>query len=129
MNSAEQELIKKIQEEEDNLDEESVPKLEQMKQQLKEIRENKMQGILIRSGANIIENGEKPTKFFCNLETNNYTSKTINFLEQENGVLITNQEETLKETAKYYENLYTSKDRNPWDIDLDTHMLNTTNPK
>ena len=43
MNSAEQELIKKIQEEEDNLEEEPVPKLEQMKQQLKEIRENKMQ--------------------------------------------------------------------------------------
>ena len=63
-NSAEQELIKKIQEEEDNLEEGSVPKLEQMKQQLKEIRENKMQGILIRSRANIIENGEKPTKFF-----------------------------------------------------------------
>ena len=46
--------------------------------------------------------------FFCNLETNNYTSKTINVLEQENGVLITNQEEILKEKAKYYENLYTS---------------------
>ena len=129
INSAEQELIKKIQEEEDNLEEESVPKLEKMKQQLKEIRDNKMQGILIRSRANIIENGEKPTKFFCNLETNNYTSKTINVLEQENGVLITNQEEILKETAKYYENLYTSKDHNLWDIDLDTHMLNTTIPK
>ena len=103
MNSAEQVLIKTIQEEEDNLEEESVPKLEQMKQQLKEIRENKMQGILIRSRAHIIENGEKPTKFFCNLETNNYTSKTINVLEQENGVLITNQENFLKETAKYYE--------------------------
>ena len=64
MNSAEQELIKKIQEEEDNFEEGSVPKLEQMKQQLKKIRENKMQGILIRSRANIIENGEKPTKFF-----------------------------------------------------------------
>ena len=64
MNSAEQELIKKIQEEEDNLEEGSVSKLEQMKQQLKEIRENKMQGILIGSRANIIENGEKPTKFF-----------------------------------------------------------------
>ena len=43
MNRAEQELIKKIQEEEDNLENESVPKLEQMKQQLKEICENKMQ--------------------------------------------------------------------------------------
>ena len=49
MNSAEQELIRKIQEEEDNLEEESVSKLEQIKQQLKKIRENKMQGILIRS--------------------------------------------------------------------------------
>ena len=46
-------------------------------------------------------------------------------MKQENGVLITNQDEILKETAKYYENLYTSKDHNLWDIDLDMHMLNT----
>ena len=60
------------------------------------------------------------------METNNYTSKSINVLELENGVLITNQEESFKEMAKYYEHLYTSKDYNLWDIDLDTHMLNTT---
>ena len=31
---------------------------------LKEMHENKMQGILIRSRANIFGDGEKPTKFF-----------------------------------------------------------------
>ena len=64
------------------------------------------------------------------METNNYTSKTINVLEQENGILITNQEEILKETAKYYENLYTSKGNNLGDILIWIHiMLDTTIPK
>ena len=42
-----------------------------------------MKGYLIRSRANDIENGKKKKKkkkkkFFCNLETNNFTSKVIN---------------------------------------------------
>ena len=44
-----------------------------------------MQGYLVRSRANIIENGEKPSQYFCNLESHNYSSKIINVIEQENG--------------------------------------------
>ena len=96
INNAEQELIKKIQEVEDNLEEESIPKLEPIKKQLNEISGNNLQGILIRSRANIVVNGEKQTKFYCNLETYNYTSKTINCPEQENGVLNFSQQIKLK---------------------------------
>ena len=33
-----------------------------------------MQGFLVRARAKIIEDDEKPTNFFCNLEKHNYTS-------------------------------------------------------
>ena len=46
-----------------------------------------MHGHLIRSRAKIIEEDEKPTKYFCNLETHNYANKIIpkikkNLMEQ-----------------------------------------------
>ena len=74
--------------------EENIPKVEKLKQELNNLREDKMQGYLVRSRANIIENGEKPSQYFCNLESHNYSSKIINVIEQENGEHITNQKET-----------------------------------
>ena len=76
--------------------EESIPELEDSKQQLYTLREEKMQGYLVRSRANIIENGEKPSQYFCNLESHNCSSKIINVIEQENGEHITNQKDFFK---------------------------------
>ena len=69
-----------------------------------------MQGILVRARAKIIEDDEKPTKFFCNLEKHNYTSKIIPKLETNNGKIVTDQHEILNETKIFYEDLYASKD-------------------
>ena len=71
-----------------------------------------MQGFLVRSRANIIENGEKPSQYFCSLESHNYTSKIIHVIETERGQTIINQKEILKETSNYYETLYSSKENN-----------------
>ena len=60
---------------------------------------------MIRSRAQYIDQSEKPTKYFCALEKHNYVSKIICNLEQENGNKITDQEEILKETKKFYENV------------------------
>lgn len=128
-NKEEEELLKKIQTLEDNLVAEDFPKLEKLKNDLYNLRENKMQGILVRSRANIIENGEKPSQYFCNLESNHYTSKVMNVLEHENGEIITNQRDILTETGKYYENLYSSNEHNLNDVDLLMHMQNTDIPK
>lgn len=128
-NEKEKELIKNIQDLEDKLVEENVPKLEELKQELCNLREEKMQGILVRSRANIIENGEKPSKFFCNLESHNFTSKVINVIEKENGETITNQKEILCEARNYYENLYSSKENSLTNIDLNIYMQNSNSPK
>ena len=67
-NTQEKELLKTIQNLENNLADETVPDLEKLKRDLCNLREEKMQGTLIRSRANVIENGEKTSQFFCNLE-------------------------------------------------------------
>ena len=128
-NKEETELVKKIQTIDDNLVEENIPNLEKLKQELCNLREEKLQGFLVCSRANIIENGEKPSQYFCSLESNNYTSKIINVIEKENGEMITNQKEILNETCKYYENLYASKENSQNDIDLNVHMQNINIPK
>lgn len=47
------------------------------KKELESIRKEKLLGHMIRSRARWIEEGEKPSKYFCNLESRNYLNKTI----------------------------------------------------
>lgn len=39
---------------------------------LENIRKEKMIGLMIRGKARLVEEGEKPTRYFCNLENRNY---------------------------------------------------------
>ena len=55
INKDETESVKKIQTLEDNLVEENIPNLEKLKQELCNLREEKMQGFLVHSRANIID--------------------------------------------------------------------------
>ena len=84
-----------------------------------------MHGILVRSRAKIIKDDEKPTNFFCNLKKHNFTSKIIPMLEKNDGKIITDQVEILNETKQFYEDLYSSKDSQLSDIDLND-LLDTT---
>ena len=128
-NIHEQKLIKEIQGLEDNLTENNIPSLEKLKLELCKLREENMKGFLVRSRANNIENGEKPSQFFCNLETNNFTNKVINVIEKDNGEIITDQKQILIETCKYYETLYASKESVLNDIDLNDHIQDMPVPK
>ena len=57
---------------ENNLKENNMKNLENLKIQLNDIRQEKLKGHIIRSIAKHIDKGEKPTKYFCGLEQ--YTS-------------------------------------------------------
>jgi hypothetical protein len=48
-------------------------------------RQQKIEGILLRSRANWHENGEKCSEYFCKLEKKNFIKKTITELIDENG--------------------------------------------
>ena len=83
------------------------------KLQLEIIRKEEMRGITLRSKVKWIEEGEKPSKYFCALEKKNFVNKTIPKVQRENGCMITNQQDILQETKLYYENLYRSKSQIP----------------
>ena len=84
-----------------------------------------MQGILIRSRTQIIEDDEKPSNCFCNLKKHNYNSKIIPKLERKDGKVITDQSEIFSDAKMFYEDLYSKKDNNLTDIHLDSLFLNT----
>ena len=50
--------------------------------------------------------GRKTNAIFCSLESRNFVNKTIPKVQQENGNVITTQEEILKEVQHFYSNLY-----------------------
>ena len=51
--------------------------------ELEEIREYKLKGSLIRARWQQLSEGEKPSKFFLNLENRNFVSKHIRELKKE----------------------------------------------
>ena len=55
-----------------------ITEKEKLKQNLEILRENKLNGSLIRSKAKIYESMGKPSTLFCNLEKRNYTKKLVN---------------------------------------------------
>ena len=88
-------------------------------EKLEMIRKNKLIGALIRSRANWIENGEKPTKYFCNLENRHFISKRMNILIDRTGKEINKDEDIIEETKLFYENLYTCKEHELNNINIE----------
>lgn len=84
---------------------------------------------MIRSRARWIEEGEKPSKYFCNLESRNYLNKTIKKNELEGTGTIYEHTEILDEVKIYYETLYKSADSSLVNINLEEMFLNSNNPK
>lgn len=65
---------------------------------------------MVRARVRWAEEGEKPTKYFCNLESRNHINKTIFKVTKDNGDTINKQEEILKEVKNFYSNLYKTQD-------------------
>ena len=69
-----------------------------------------MRSSYVRSRAQWISEGEKPTKYFCALEHRNFIEKTIKKLTLNNGTVLNEQSEILNEVRNYYKNLFSKKD-------------------
>ena len=80
----------------------------QLKQELCLIYENRGKGSIVRSKTRWIEQGEKPTKYFFNLEKRNYSHKTIKELKHPEGKSVTKEKQILEEIEIFYKELYTS---------------------
>ena len=82
--------------------------MEEKKNELLNFRKEKLKGHYIRARAKWIEDGEKPTKYFCNMESRNYYSKLISKIVLNDGRIVTDQKEILTETKCFYQNLYSA---------------------
>ena len=83
-----------------------------------------MEGVKIRSKVRWISDGEKATKYFCNLEKRNFVSKCMNSLFKENGSTTNVQSEPLQETMTFYKKLYMKKDRREVNLNLSFKEFN-----
>jgi hypothetical protein len=86
--------------------------------ELENLRGKRLGGTFIRSKAKWIEHGEKPTKYFLNLEKRNFVNKTIRLIETDNGRVICNQQGISDEVTRFYQQLYSKV------VNTDTDTLN-----
>ena len=84
--------------------------LDSVKRELGEIELTKARATIFRSRANWSQVGERPTKYFLNLEKRNYVNKQISQLEDEGGHLVSTQKQILNMQKQYYENLYSQNE-------------------
>lgn len=82
--------------------------LQEKQMALETLREVAVKASMIRSRARWVELGERPTKYFCNMEKRNYSNKAVSFI-QVGDKIITEQKEILQEQATFYKELYRSK--------------------
>ena len=82
---------------------------EALKTELHLMYDRKGKAAMFRSKCRWIEKGERPTKYFFNLEKRNYSRKTINELRKQDGVVIREEKEILKVIQEFYEDLYPSE--------------------
>ena len=100
---------------EKNLDiynEEQIHEYTRLKRKWENFENLKTQGAMLRSKAKFVEEGEKNSKYFLNLEKRNYSEKYMKSVITSQGSNITDASEIINEQAKYYENLYTSSKKN-----------------
>ena len=68
---------------------------------MENLREEKLQGHIIRSRAQWIEQGEKPSRYFCKLESRNFLNKTIKKIEVEGTGMVYEQSEVLEQWKNF----------------------------
>lgn len=102
--------------------------LEEKKASLEQLRKQKLQGHMVRSRARWVEEGEKPTKYFCHLESRNFLNKTIKKVETPEKTYY-NQLDIMTEIRGFYKSLYQNTDTEAMDVDLADVLPSNDIPK
>ena len=82
---------------------------ESIKTELEDMYEKRGKEALFRSKARWIEKGEKPTRYFFNLEKRNFEKKTIAQLKLVNGEIVSDMKQINKEIESFYSDLLETK--------------------
>ena len=80
-----------------------------VKTEIENIQKVKTDGILLRSKTQWIDQGERNSKYFLNLEKRNYNIKYIKKIVTADGSTVVTPNDILREQSRFYSNLYTSK--------------------
>ena len=86
-------------------------KIDRIDSKLKEVAEQEIRGVMIRSKARWLELGERSTKYFLSLEKSNANRKNMSMMHTEAGETIKDPRRILNEQKSFYEKLYTSNYR------------------
>ena len=93
-------------------------KIKMLEYEIEQLYNFKVAGAQIRSRVNLLEQGEKSSKYFFGLEKSRQCRKVINSLKVNNQV-ITDKIEILKQEVIFYKRLYQSENANN---DCDTYL-------
>ena len=102
----------------EDISDENIEKIDKLKQELDKWYTIKCKGAYIRSREKWLEEGEKCTKYFIQLEKQRGNKKEIHFVERK-GKQIVNNDEILKEIHKFYKNLYC---QSAYETDIDEYL-------
>ena len=92
-----------------NLNDEILTEFEALKNELNEFYSTKGKEAMFRSKVKWVEQGQKPTKYFFNLEKRNYEKKIITQLKISDGEMVSDIKQINKEIEEYYKSFLTSK--------------------
>ena len=83
-----------------------IEEKEQLITHLNKILDQETEGLIIRSRIRWTEEGEKSSRYFCNLEKRLGEKKSIFRLKNDNDIVVTDQLKLLEEINSFYQNLY-----------------------
>ena len=81
---------------------------EYLKTELRSIHEKRAEGAIFPSKVRWIQEGEKPTNYFFNMERRNFNKKIISELATPEGYVTNDEKQIMEEIKSFYENLYSS---------------------
>ena len=111
-NMTEQQLIKDIETLEKSEMIQNPQLVMDKKAELETLRQQKIKGEMVRTRGHWLKEGEKPTKFFCNLENRNFVEKTMKKIKLSDGSFIVEQKEALHHIGRFYSKLFKNRDDN-----------------
>ena len=79
-----------------------------IKQDISDLLQKQINGMVMRSKCDWQEHGEKPSTFFLSLEKKNFNNKTIKRLRLPDGNITMDENNILKELKSFYSTLYTT---------------------
>ena len=102
----------RIQMNDDPSNESLISQLDNLNADLNKILDFETKGLMIRSRTRWMEEGERSSKYFCNLEKRSCEKKCIYKIKNDNDEDVFTQTDIVKEIHHYFQALYSEKDLN-----------------